>query len=238
MATEQWRGDLLRAVDAAADAPAVFQAIDTAARQLGFEHCAFGQRLALPITRPRTLLMSSQPAPWRLRYEQAGYLDIDPTVQLGLVGAAPFLWSDRLFQLTPQLWDEAKSMGLRYGWAHAVLDGAGVASMLTLSRSTERISANELQHQEAQMRHLCEVAHSALGRALVVGSDASHITLTPREKEVLRWTADGKTYEQIGALLCISANTVHFHLKKVAIKLGTSSKTAMVVQALHRHLLD
>ncbi len=36
----------------------------------------------------------------------------------------------------------------------------------------------------------------------------------------------------------VAHGLVQYLIKKVAIKLGTSSKTAMVVQALHRHLLD
>ena len=45
-------------------------------------------------------------------------------------------------------------------------------------------------------------------------------TLTPREHEIMRWVAEGKTNWEISVILKVSLNTVKFHLKNVYQKLG------------------
>jgi DNA-binding CsgD family transcriptional regulator len=56
--------------------------------------------------------------------------------------------------------------------------------------------------------------------------------LTPRENEVLRWLAHGKTDAEIAALLGLSPRTVQKHLEHVYTKLGVETRTAAVMRAL------
>jgi DNA-binding CsgD family transcriptional regulator len=50
--------------------------------------------------------------------------------------------------------------------------------------------------------------------------------LTPREREVLWWVAEGKTNREIGMILGRSARTVQIHLNRVYRKLGVETRTA------------
>jgi DNA-binding CsgD family transcriptional regulator len=56
--------------------------------------------------------------------------------------------------------------------------------------------------------------------------------LSERECEVLRWTADGKTAEEVGLILDITNDTVNYHLKMARSKLFCVSKAACVAKAL------
>ncbi|MGR4868166.1 response regulator transcription factor [Variovorax sp. LARHSF232] len=56
--------------------------------------------------------------------------------------------------------------------------------------------------------------------------------LTPREREVLRWLATGKTDADIAAMLGISARTVQKHLEHMYVKLGVETRTAAVMRTL------
>lgn len=235
---ELWHADLLQRIERARNPATIFEAVGTAARSLGFEHCAFGIRLPFPLTRPKILQYSNQPADWQRRYTRAGYLHIDPTVQHGAVTEEPVLWSDLVFRQTPQLWHEAQSAGLRHGWAQSSLDGIGLGSMLTLSRSREPITATELQHNEPRMRLLVQIAHAAFSATLSPRPLRPQAVLTEREREVVRETADGNTVDEIADLLALSANTVKFHLKNAAAKLRVTNKTALVALALYLHQLD
>lgn len=51
-------------------------------------------------------------------------------------------------------------------------------------------------------------------------SQLSSSTLTPREEEIMRWVAEGKTNWEISIILHMSLNTVKTHLKNIYQKLG------------------
>lgn len=61
--------------------------------------------------------------------------------------------------------------------------------------------------------------------------------LSSREKEILRWTGDGKTAEDIGKILHLSQSTINFHLRKVMFKLNAPNKTSAIIKAIHLNLL-
>lgn len=64
------------------------------------------------------------------------------------------------------------------------------------------------------------------------GSDGSASTLTPREIEVLRLVARGRSNHQIAQSLWVSQDTVRFHLRNAYRKLGVHSRRAAVAAAL------
>jgi two-component system nitrate/nitrite response regulator NarL len=63
-------------------------------------------------------------------------------------------------------------------------------------------------------------------------------TLTARELEVLRLTADGRSAPDIAEALAVSVATVKTHLQHAYEKLGVSDRAAAVAQAIRRGLLD
>ncbi len=56
--------------------------------------------------------------------------------------------------------------------------------------------------------------------------------LTRREAQVLAWVAGGKTNEEIGTLLGISARTVQKHLERIYQKLGVETRSSAATHAL------
>lgn len=208
-----------------------FQRLVAAANALGFEYCAYGLRTPLPLSNPKTLLLNNYQNEWQRRYAEAAYLNIDPSVQHCRRSHVPLVWSDHVFANTPALWHEAHTFGLRYGWAQSSFDAQGVGGMLTLARSSEPLTVTELASNEIKMRWIVNVAHQALSRSLVSIKAAEEYSLTARETEILKWTADGKTSSEISELLMISENTVNFHVKNVILKLQVANKTAAVVKA-------
>lgn len=233
-----WAEDLLTAVEEIHDEHAIFERVVTAARGLGFEQCSYGLRLPLPLTNPKTFVVSNHPLEWQKRYTEAGYVTIDPSVLHGRQSQTPLIWDEALFARERQFWDEAHASGLKVGWAQSSLDGLGIGGMLTMSRSAEILTPTELKAKESKMRWLVNIAHLTMARALTpkLQSNAG-LHLTPREIEVLKWTADGKTSAEISDILAISSDTVNFHIKNSIVKLGTANKTAAVVRAAMLGLL-
>jgi DNA-binding CsgD family transcriptional regulator len=230
---------LLTALDRADSEDVVFQALLAAARELGFEHVAYGLRLAVPVSNPKVITLNNYPTAWQERYHAAGYLAVDPSVRHGSLSQEPLLWTDEVFASSRQLWAEAKDQGLRHGWAQSSLDGFGIGGMLTLSRSGEALTACELRAKQTEMRWLVQAAHLSLSR-LMKPKFAVHpdMPLTQREIEVLKWSADGKTAAEIGDIISISIPTVNFHIRNSIQKMKAANKTAAVVQALMAGLLN
>lgn len=61
--------------------------------------------------------------------------------------------------------------------------------------------------------------------------------LTGREQECLRWSADGKTSNEIASILGISPNTVYFHLKKAASKFNVYGTRHAISRAIELRLI-
>jgi len=64
------------------------------------------------------------------------------------------------------------------------------------------------------------------------------LELSERERDVLRWTAAGKTSSETGMIMGISARTVNYHMTSILFKLNAVNKTQAVVKAVMLDLLD
>jgi len=63
-------------------------------------------------------------------------------------------------------------------------------------------------------------------------------TLTARELEILRLSADGYSAQRMAGTLHVSLTTIKSHLQHVYEKLGVSGRAAAVAQAIRRGLLS
>ncbi len=235
---QNWAEDLMWAIAPNSGEADVFARIEAAAAVLGFEQCAFGLRVPLPVTNPKVMMINNYPLAWQQRYQEASYVQTDPTVLHGRVSQVPLVWSDQVFSSARELWSEAQSAGLRHGWCQSCLDAYGVGSLLTLSRSAESITLAELSDKQMRMCWLVSIAHMALGRiAKPKLYGAPRADLTARETEVLKWTIDGKTAGEIADILSISIDTVNFHVKNATVKMNCPNKATAAVRALAMGLL-
>ncbi|MDE1900963.1 MAG: helix-turn-helix domain-containing protein [Alphaproteobacteria bacterium] len=64
------------------------------------------------------------------------------------------------------------------------------------------------------------------------------LQLSPREAEVLRWTACGKTSGEISRLLSITEDTVNTHIKSACLKLDAVNKTHATAIALSHGVIQ
>ncbi len=62
--------------------------------------------------------------------------------------------------------------------------------------------------------------------------------LTSRQTEILTLAARGLTYAQIGAAICISENTVKYHMKHILDRLHLQNRTQLVAHAHSSGLLS
>ncbi|MGD2076817.1 MAG: response regulator transcription factor [Chloroflexota bacterium] len=69
-------------------------------------------------------------------------------------------------------------------------------------------------------------------------TQAPHVTLTPREMDVLQLMATAAIYREIGELLHISEETVRSHAKSILAKLDQPNRTQAVIAAVRAGLID
>lgn len=233
-----WQEDLLCRLHAHESEHALFEVIAVLAHDLGFDYCCYGLRTRLPLTQQKTVIFNNYPCGWEDRYQASNYLAVDPTVQHGVHSLLPVIWSDELFSCASELWEDARSVGLKIGWAQASRDINGVGGLLTLARSGEAISAAELRDKEYKMVFLAQAAHLEMSHCLInkIMPDTKS-QLSSREVEVLQWTGDGKTSGEISEILNISERTVNFHAGNAMVKLNAANKAAAVVRAAMLGLL-
>jgi LuxR family transcriptional regulator len=214
------------------DEPGVFDFVAAKSRDLGFEYCAFGMKLPLPLAAPQIVLRNDYSDAWRCQYEKQGYLGTDPVVQHGLRSDSLLVWSSGLFNGAQDLWEDANAHGLSQGIGQARRLTNGTVGMLNLSRSADKISLLEVRKLSQEIEIMTEMLVVAEARA----TTARHIpeslqSLNSREKEILQWTADGKTSSEIGQILSISTATVNFHINRTLVKLNSVNKTQAAVKA-------
>jgi LuxR family quorum-sensing system transcriptional regulator SolR len=111
--------------------------------------------------------------------------------------------------------------------------------LLTLARSNEPLSTSEVSQLGKRVLVATNLFHALMCRSLEPKLlPGVQISLTPREREVMRWTGEGKTAHSIGDILNISERTVNFHINNVLAKLNSTNKVQAVVKACLLGLID
>ena len=71
-----------------------------------------------------------------------------------------------------------------------------------------------------------------------IGEMRKQPKLSPREREVLKLIAEGKSRKEIGKILSISVRTLDTHRTNILLKLGCKSTAELVHYAVRRKLID
>ena len=202
------------------------------ADRLGFEYCSYVLRVPVPIASPSVTWSSTYPSHWLDHYFAHSYLDSDPVIKQAARELAPVVWASAESEGQPEFWEEARAHGVQHGWALATHGKHMTTGMLSLARSHDKVGAMELSEKEPQLVWLSHVTHGLLGAIEAKEERAgTEDRLSLRELEVLRWSAEGKTADEIGTILGISTRTVTFHITSTLTKLNATNKTQAVTKA-------
>ncbi|WP_026972976.1 autoinducer binding domain-containing protein [Aliagarivorans marinus] len=233
---DNWLEQELNQVRSFSSCGEYFSHIVSLVKKLGFECCAFGLTNAYPLSSQRTEILTTYPTEWQIRYHKENLINIDPTVQHALKSHLPLIWGPELACEREGFWEEACSFGLEFGWVHSIRHPNGALGILSFARPHDRVTEVEIQRMKQQLLWLTNMAHFTLSNCLNSERGAGP-ALTSREREILKWTADGKTSDEIGLILGISSRTVNFHIGQCVSKLSVANKTAATVKAALMGLL-
>ena len=220
------------------DACTTFEQVNTAlyaiSDQLGFDAFLYRGRFQTGGTRFVDKIESNYNPSWRQRYDTQSYVQIDPTVSHACSSLSPLVWSDDMYTSDVQnnFKEEARQYGLAEGVTFPVHSRNGDFALLSLSLARSDDEAR--QHARAMLTWgalLATMAHETMGRIVKHHSAARAPRLTPREAEVLRWIAEGKSNWEIARLVEISEHGVSHHVRNILLKFDVGSRHQAVAQA-------
>jgi LuxR family transcriptional regulator, quorum-sensing system regulator BjaR1 len=204
-------------------------------RRIGFEHMIFSG-IPLPGEALEPLVeMNGWPEGWFERYVGGNYAEIDGVCRFSRTTVQPYFWHEvpeRYFAtaLASRVAGEASEFGLRGGYVVPAYSRRHWHALISFASSEPRL---ELSRRERIALNLMSMVTIGCVEDLRAREDGDRL-LSPREREVLQWAAQGRTAEEIGDILAISTATVRKHLQNVRLSYGVSSTLAAVALALQR----
>jgi DNA-binding CsgD family transcriptional regulator len=153
----------------------------------------------------------------------------------------PIIWDQSTYvkQGAADLWEQQAQFGYRTGIAMALHLPHGLHFVLGVDRDKALPNdAGELQRIVADLQLFAVHAQDAAARVLLpTAPQQERPRLTPRELEALRWTMEGKTAWEVGALMSITERTAVWHLNSAMHKMDCVNKHQAVVKALRFGLI-
>ena len=165
----------------------------------------------------------------------------DPVMQHCRRHPFPIVWDQSTYtkEGLGELWEAQAHFGFCTGIAMALHLPQGRHFVLGVERDAPLpVNSVELNRLVADLQLFAVHAQDAALRVMSPGAELiERPALTPRELEALRWTMEGKTAWEVGAILGISERTAVLHVNNAMHKLACASKHQAVLKALRLGLI-
>lgn len=238
-----------RSIDAGTDSE-LFALYQSVLKDYGFDRVVYTLITDHPsIKKPaRHGILGNYPEDWMSHYIAKDFEKIDPVIKTTSVTKSPFIWEEMMetgewSREQRHLMAEGSEAGLRDGAAIPIFGGIGEVAGVGLASSAGGVDINKkILHviraitTQFHFRY-CEMEKERI--ANISGAEAAkEIRISSREREVLHWTADGKSDSVIAGILGISQDAVKYHRKNVYRKLEVSERTMAVLKAMRLGLIN
>jgi LuxR family quorum-sensing transcriptional regulator LasR len=207
-------------------------------KRLGFDFFIYAAIFRYGQQESSTTILSNYPGEWREKYDQAGYIKIDPVMRHCTTRVIPFVWTETAGASAREtaFMEEAASFGLRAGVSFPVHTRNGDVGLVTFanSASTRELDGwgSAAQCMTSQGMLLTAVIHDSMQSIAKPTKNAPSSPLTPRELESLKWVAAGKSSWEISRILGITEHGVLFHLRNIMAKFDVRTRHMAVLKAV------
>ncbi len=230
--------DVARSLSEATTLDALRALFEEFASQHGIEHYMFGQ-LAMPGGVIKTVrLLGAFDSDWFRFYEKNHLFINDPVVRLVKTIDRPYRWSwvRNTLDLTEAELDvfiQAERFGLKDGVFFPFHGAGGSLAGGSIAGSSFDPSDQEIAVLEFVVLQACRKAASILG----LFDEPKAPTISKRQRECLNWAQFGKSNQEIGSILGISAHTVKEHIDAAKRIFGVNSRIEAIVFARNAGLI-
>lgn len=201
-------------------------------KELNFEFFAYETFKPTPFMKPEYDIYSNYPAQWIFKYRKMNHALVDPRIHHSKMFDKVLCWNNDLFENAPTLMSDAMKSELCIGLTQPTTKRIGSVELFSLARREVEISSKELKNLTPKIKAFANILQAKLYEIKNETHTCENITLSVREKEILRWTADGKTSEEIAIILSLTIDTINFHQKKIQNKMGASNRVQAVAYAI------
>jgi len=223
----------------------IHQLCDDFCAEFGFDAFLFALRVPTSFTNSQMILINGYPSDWRDHYFEQDYLPKDPTVAYCTQNILPLEWHSLSETLDKkktetQIMHEASDFGLKDGVSMPVHTPNGEFGIFSCTIDQDNKAANNhIEHASMYVQLMATHVHEAVRNAFGLNAAAKDsIQLTKREKECLRWAAEGKTAWETSQILKVSERTVNYHLTNTNQKLNVSNRQHAVAKAVFNGIIS
>ena len=234
MATENyfsWCEETDAAFLRAADTAEIMQLLARHTLELGLNFYALYIRHPVPFTRPKVFVYTNYPERWAHRWQQENFAEIDPVIRYCQTPGTLLLWNDPVVKEGKKVFEAAREFGIRSGFSCSRLARNRVVAILSMASGKSFEKAALTPEKQLKLQFLADRILEALQRIKDCSLSVMLMPLSQREREILKWTAEGKTAAEISLILSISEHTVNFHQKNMQKKFNAPNKTQVASYA-------
>ena len=175
---------------------------------------------------------------WQNHYRKEKFIEIDPVYNNSAHTILPLDWAkiDRSSPKIKRFFSHALDSGVGRNGLTIPVRGPSNGMWALFGVSTQDNEREWDLRRRELLKDAMVLAHYIHQRAVEIygypGESFSLKAITPREREALSWSAEGKSFQDIATIMRISAETVKAHLDSARFKLGALTRTHAVVKAL------
>jgi LuxR family transcriptional regulator, quorum-sensing system regulator BjaR1 len=217
---------------------AVMEATERMLKSYGLGHFAFSGIPENANSLPGIVIAHSIPAELFEVYVKRRYADVDPCMRHLKRTTEPFRWLDVAYTSEHQpkareLAELVTDFGLSQALFVPIPSPTGTFGNVWMAGPKPELTARTKPALHLIALYAFDRMHRIVGSLPYDGPQ-----LTPREREVLLWTACGKSAWEIGEILGIAKRTVDDHAQSAFHKLGAANRTQAVAIAVRERLIN
>jgi len=230
--------EFIENLDRLSTVSAVMDATERVLGRYGFAHFSFSGVPYDSDSMPGVVLAHRIPAELFKLYVARRYADIDPTMRHLRRTTEPFKWLDVPYNAerepkAAELSALVTDFGLSQGFFVPIPSPAGTFGNVWMAGPKPELTARVRPALHLVALYAFDRVHRLVGRL-----PDQRPRLTAREREVLVWTAHGKSAWEIGEILGIAKRTVDEHAQSAFRKLGAANRTQAVAIAVRERLIN
>jgi LuxR family transcriptional regulator, quorum-sensing system regulator BjaR1 len=178
------------------------------------------------------------PAEWFKIYTKKQYIRVDPVARLCRRSVHPFEWADAPYDAeqdprAAEVMRRAQDFRMTRGFIVPIHGITGYEACISVGGTDL-----DLNSRSKPAIHLMAMYGFDRVRRLLAPTCTTVHRLTSRERDVLAWSAAGKSAWEIGAILRITQRTVEEHLANSRRKLGAANRTHAVAIAIRNRIIE